>query len=184
MEQKFVVCVYGAASDNIHKRYKKETEELGYQLGSNGYSLVFGAGSTGLMGAVAQGMTRSKSEIIGVAPHFMLEFEDIYGECTHTIYTDTMAERKSVMEFNANAFIIVPGGIGTMDEFFQILTLKHLKRHDKPIVLFNSNGFYNSLVNLINEYTAKGFISKNITDAFVVCDDIEETLDYLNSLKK
>lgn len=181
--EKYRVCVYGAASDKIAKKYKTNVEKLGYELGRNNFSLVFGAGSTGLMGAVAEGVTRSESEIIGVAPHFMHEFEDIYDKCTQTIYTDSMSERKSVMEFSANAFIIVPGGIGTMDEFFQILTLKQLKRHNKPIVLFNYNGFYNSLINLIDEYIKKGFIGEKVRDCFVVCDDVEETVEYLNKIR-
>lgn len=180
---KYVVCVYGAASDKISQKYKKSVELLGYELGKSGYSLVFGAGSTGLMGAVANGFKRSKADILGVAPHFMREFEPIYADCTQTIYTDSMSERKSVMEFSANAFIIVPGGIGTMDEFFQILTLKQLKRHNKPIVLFNYNGFYNSLINLIDEYIKKGFIGEKVRDCFVVCDDTEEVINYLNKIR-
>lgn len=180
MNQTYTVCLYGAASDKISNHFKDEVERLGVELGKNNYSLIYGAGSTGLMGAVARGMTKINGEIIGVAPHFMHEFEDIYKDCTKTIYTESMAERKSIMEFSANAFIIAPGGIGTLDEFFQILTLKQLKRHNKPIIIFNYDNFYTSLINLMKEYVEKGFIAENIDTLYVECKTIEELIKYLD----
>ena len=131
------ITLYGAASEKIDRIYMTRVEELGKALAEKGHALVFGAGSTGLMGAAARGFAAGNGKIVGVTPHFMHELEPICDFCTELIQTETMADRKDIMEEKADAFIIVPGGIGTFDEFFQILTLKALGRHSKPIILYN-----------------------------------------------
>ena len=131
------VTLYGAASESIDRIYIDRVEELGLALANEGHTMIFGGGASGLMGAAARGMQKGKGKIIGVIPHFIHEFEPVYDGCTELIHTETMAERKDEMEGLADAFIIVPGGIGTFDELFQILTLKVLKQHDKPIILYN-----------------------------------------------
>lgn len=176
---KYTICVYGSAGDGAFNEYKPIVEELGCKLAKNGYSLVYGAGSTGLMGAAARGFTKGNGEIIGVAPRFMTEFEALYDKCTELIQTDDMAERKSIMEYKADCFLVVPGGIGTLDELFQVLALKQLKRHDKPIIIFDYDGFYALLVDLIMNYIDKGFLNEAIIDMFVVCESPEDVINYL-----
>lgn len=122
------ICIYGAASDNIDKIYKTNGEELGREIARRGHTLLFGSGACGLMGACARGAESLGGNIVGVMPAFMEEYEGIYRNCTERIITETMAERKSIMEERSDAFIITPGGIGTLDEFFQILTLVDLDR--------------------------------------------------------
>ena len=124
------ITLYGAASDRIDKEYIEGVEELGREMARRGHVMVYGAGSTGLMGAAARGMHEENGKIIGITPHFMHKLEPISELCTELIATDTMAERKTIMEEKADAFIITPGGLGTLDEFFQILTLKVLQQHD------------------------------------------------------
>ena len=163
------ICVYGAAREQIDPHYIEMTERLGKLIGTHGHKIIYGAGATGLMGAVARGVDSVGGTVIGVTPHFMHKFEPIYG-CTKTIETKTMAERKNVMEKKANAFIVVPGGIGTLDEFFQILTLKELGQlAKKPIVLFNIDGFYDELYAAILAAKNKGFLREGALELFTVC---------------
>ena len=170
------ICMYGAASDKINDNYKKMTELLGEEIAKNGHSLVYGAGATGLMGACARGVTKGKGEIIGVTPHFMHNIEEVYSKCTKLINTETMAERKAIMEDMADAFVIVPGGIGTYDEFFQVLTLKQLKRHNKPIVIYNINGYYDYIPDVIGSGIVKGFISPIVAEMFTICETYEDVV--------
>lgn len=177
------ITLYGAASDRIKEEYVKATEELGLEMAKRGHTMVFGAGSTGLMGAAARGMHKGGGYIIGVTPHFMHTLEPISELCTELIATETMAERKSLMEKKADAFVIVPGGVGTLDEFYQILTLRVLGRIEKPIILYNTDGFWNSTLAVIKEGVDKGFISPEALMDFVLCDTPSEVFDVLEKGK-
>ena len=173
------ITLYGAASEKIDRVYKEAVYELGLEMARRGHTMVFGAGSTGLMGAAAEGMVAGGGKVIGVTPHFMHEFEPIYEKCTEQIETETMSERKDVMEKLADAFIIVPGGIGTFDEFFQILTLKKLGRHKKPIILFNCANFWDNMLAVVGSDMFKGFIGSDVSDCFAVSQTPASTLDLL-----
>lgn len=173
------ITLYGAASDRIQELYVKATEELGFEMAKRGHTMVFGAGSTGLMGAAARGMHKGGGRIIGVTPHFMHKLEPVSELCTELIATETMAERKLLMEEKADAFVIVPGGVGTLDEFYQILTLRVLGRMEKPIILYNTNGFWNSTLAVIKEGVDKGFISPDALMDFALCDTPQEVFDVL-----
>ena len=173
------ITLYGAASDRIQELYVKATEELGFEMAKRGHTMVFGAGSTGYMGAAARGMHKGGGRIIGVTPHFMHKLEPVSELCTELIATETMAERKTIMEQKADAFVIVPGGIGTFDEFFQILTLKVLGRHNKPIILYNIKGFWNGMLAVIKECVDKGFVAPEALADFCLCDTPEEVFDVL-----
>lgn len=173
------ITLYGAASNSIERAYIEGVEELGRVMARRGHTMVFGAGGTGLMGAAARGMHECGGRIIGVTPHFMHELEPVSELCTELIGTETMAERKYEMERLADAFVIVPGGVGTFDEFFQILTLRVLDRHEKPIILYNINGFWNSMVAVIREGVEKGFIAASALVDFCVCDTADEVFDAL-----
>ena len=137
------ICVFGAASAHIDNIYIRAVEELGEKMAKRGHSLVFGAGATGLMGAAARGVKRGGGKIHGVIPDFFRdeEVEAIYEGCDKITYTENMSERKRVMEDEADAFIITPGGIGTFEEFFEVLTLKQLGRHDKTMAILNISGY-------------------------------------------
>ena len=117
------LCIYGAASNEIHEEYIKALEEMGETFGKRGHSLVFGGGASGLMGAAARGFHRGGGQIFGVAPSFFNVDGVLFPHCTELFYTETMGERKAKMEDLADAFLIAPGGIGTFEEFFEALTL-------------------------------------------------------------
>ena len=170
------ITLYGAASDNIDNVYKKKVGELGREMGRRGHTMVFGAGSTGLMGAAARGIREEGGELIGVTPHFMHDLEPIYDLCTKLIDTETMSERKHEMEALADAFIVLPGGIGTLDEFFETLTLRSLDRFDKPIVLYNGGGYFDSMVAMLQDQVQRGFVKERILTLFDVADKPEEAV--------
>ena len=173
------ICIYGAASAELDPVYYEKTEELGRLMAKRGHGLVFGGGQTGLMGAAARGVSAENGYILGIAPSFFDEPGILYKGCTEFIMTETMRERKYLLEEKSDATIVVPGGIGTYEEFFEILTLKSLERLDRPIVLYNINGYYNIMRKLL-EYTAQErFMSENILKMCCFMDDPEEILDYI-----
>lgn len=180
----YFACVYGGASENIDAVYKNEVERLGRIIADSGVSLIYGAGATGCMGAVARGVTAAGGYVMGTTPKFMGDFEQIY-PCDNLVIVDTMNERKMIMEKHADLFIIVPGGVGTMDEFFQVLTLKHLKQIESPIVLVNINGYYDSLVAFMNNVTDKNFAGQGVYDLFDVVDSVDDPklIKYLENVK-
>lgn len=173
MSRRFFACVYGGANERIASRHKEKIEELGRIIALNGFSLVYGAGATGCMGAVARGVKENGGFVLGISPYFIGEFEDIF-DCDNKVMVDTMAERKTLMEKHADVFFIAPGGIGTMDEFFQVLTLKYLKRLDVPIVVLNLEGFYDSLLVLIRDLVKFGALTEGIYELFDVVSEVNE----------
>lgn len=177
------ICVYAAASNKIDKLYIEELELLGEQLAKAGHSLVFGGGETGLMGAIARGFTKGDGNILGVTPRFIQDFESPYDKCTNLIQTETMAERKVIMEGNSDVFLIAPGGVGTFDEFFQILTLKQLNKLDCPIILYNLNDFYSSLDAYLSSCFEKGFMA-NTNELYTMCNTNQEVLGTLKQFEK
>lgn len=154
------ICIYGAASTDIDKGYMEIVEQLGETLAKRGHTLIFGAGNGGLMGAAARGFKKGGGRVAGVAPTFFRDtvIEELYPHCDNIIYTDSMGMRKSVMEMNADAFIVTPGGIGTFDEFFQVLTLKQLHQINKPIAIFNIRGYYYSIEALMHNGAEEKFL--------------------------
>ncbi len=162
------ICMYGAASDSIERMYIRQAEQLGKEIAAGGHSLVYGGGASGLMGACARGMAAENGTVIGVIPEFMKEFENINEQCTQLIRTESMADRKEVMENLADAFVILPGGVGTMDEFFQILTMAYLRQKSAPIVIFNIKGYFDSILGFIDAGIEKGFIHERLRDTFIV----------------
>lgn len=179
---KLTICMYGAASNDIDPSFISAGENLGYEIARRGHRMIYGAGASGLMGACARGMKAANGEIIGVIPDFMDDFEPIFYDCTKLIRTDTMAQRKETMEKEADAFIICPGGVGTMDEFFQIITLAQLHRKQAPIIIYNVNGFYDKLILFIQESIKSGFIKGDITEYFTVSTSPVDILDKIEAL--
>lgn len=177
------IAVYGAASSLIDSSYKQAGIELGRKIAQRGHGLVFGGGANGMMGALAEGVHEEQGYILGVVPEFFHESnpEVSYKECSEYIYTDTMRERKRQMEENCDAFIITPGGIGTLDEFFEILTLKQLGRHNKAIVVYNINGFFDELASSLYKMVKEQFITNDCVELCKVSTDADEILEYIEA---
>lgn len=177
------ICVFGAASNEINPTYIDLVEILGEELAKRGHELVFGAGANGLMGAVARGVTKGGGKITGVIPSFFKEesIEHIYQKCDTLIYTETMRERKAKMEDLSDAFLIVPGGIGTFEEMFEVLTLKQLARHDKPIIFYDINNYYEPIEEMLEKGFRERFIRSDCRLLYKYTKTPAEALDYLDN---
>ncbi|MBE7043597.1 MAG: TIGR00730 family Rossman fold protein [Ruminococcaceae bacterium] len=173
------ICVYGASSNKLDQSYISAVEEFGLQIAKRGHHLVFGGGAQGLMGATARGVHKGGGNIVGVAPSFFDVDGILYQDCTEFIYTETMRERKQIMEDRADAFVMVPGGIGTFEEFFEILTLKQLGRHQKAIACFNVNGFFDTMIAMLEEAIEGHFMAPACRELYRFFEKPEEILDYL-----
>lgn len=179
------ICIFGAASAHIDKKYIDRVEALSEELAKRGHSLVFGCGNTGLMGAAARGFKRGGGYIHGVVPSFFRKegVEQLYSECDKITYTETMSERKRVMEDDADAFIIMPGGVGTLEEFFEVLTLKQLGRHEKAIAIFNIDGYYSTLEKFMQELIERNFLVFRCYELYSYFNTAEELIKYLETYK-
>ncbi len=175
------VCIYGASSSTLDKIYYDEAERLGGLLARNGHGIVFGGGREGLMGAIARGMHANGGEIVGIAPKFFDEPGILYENCTELLFTETMRERKQLMEEKSDACIVLPGGIGTFEEFFEILTLKQLGQSERAIVLLNTNGYFEPMQALLQHAADNGFMSKNCLELYSFADSPEEAVDALKN---
>ena len=173
------ICIYGASSNKLAQEYFDAAETLGALMAQQGHTLVFGGGKGGLMGAVARGAHAHGGSIIGVAPRFFDEPGILFEECTEFIYTETMRERKAIMEERSDAFIVLPGGIGTYEEFFEMLTLKQLGRHSKPMAMLNTRKYYDPMAAMLQNTVDEGFMSANCMELFGVCDTPAEVLEYV-----
>ena len=176
------ICVYGASSNEIDQKYIETTEAFGRELAQRGHGIVFGGGANGLMGAAARGAHERGGEIIGVIPEFFKEMNgSFFKACTQLICTETMRSRKQKMEDLSNAFVVTPGGIGTFEEFFEILTLKQLGRHDKPIVIFNMYCYYEPMRAMMEAAIAQGFMKESCRELYLFADTAEQVLDYIEA---
>ena len=179
------ICLFGAASALIDTNYMKAVEELGEMMAKKGHTMIYGAGATGLMGAAARGMSKVHGrQIVGIAPRFFDTEGILYKQCSEMIYTDTMRERKSLMEEKADAFIMVPGGIGTFEEFFEVLTLNQLGQMHKPIAVYNINGYFNDLYALLQNIVRSHFAEKDILQLLTMYESAEEMLSDLEHTVK
>ena len=168
------ICIYGASSNKLAQEYYDAAEALGALMAGQGHTLVFGGGQGGLMGAAARGAHAHGGAIIGVAPRFFDEPGILYPHCTEFIYT---------MEERSDAFIVLPGGIGTYEEFFEMLTLKQLGRHAKPMAMLNTRGYYDPMSAMLQNTVDEGFMGASCMGLFGVCSSVEEVLDYILSAK-
>lgn len=175
------VCIYGASSTALDDVYYRESEKLGEQLAKNGYGLVFGAGNRGLMGSAARGAHAGDGYILGIVPSFFDMPGVIYQDCTELITTETMRERKQLMEEHSDAIVVLPGGIGTFEEFFEIYTLKQLGRVRHPIIIFNINRYYDPLLTMLEHAVREHFLDGEAMQLFVIRNSVEEVIETLKN---
>jgi len=173
------ICIYGASADAPARPYFDAARELGAELAQRGHVLVFGGGRGGLMGACAEGAAAQGGEIVGIAPRFFDEPGILYDRCTRLIYTETLRERKQRMEEESDAFVVLPGGIGTWEEFFETLTLKQLGRHAKPMAVLNTLGYYERMLDMLRSAADGGFMSRACLRLFGLCATPSEALEHV-----
>lgn len=174
------VCVFCGSRDGQISIYAEQAEKLGKSLAERGWRLVYGAGDVGLMGRVARAAQAAGGETFGVIPEHLLQREVGKRDLTQFVVTQTMHERKKVMFMNADAILVLPGGAGTLDEFFEVLTWRQLGLHDKPIVVVDTGGFWAPLRALLKAVVESGFADQSLSDMMAVAGDSDAALDLLD----
>ena len=175
------ICVFGASGSELDQKYFDDAHAFGALLAAGGHTLVFGGGCRGLMGACARGAAELGGEIIGIAPRFFDEPGILFDGCTRFVFTETMRERKTAMEQESDAFLVMPGGIGTLEEFFETLTLKQLGQHGKPIALLNTLGYFDALRVLLEQAAEGGFMSRRCLALCAFCTAPGDALDHVEA---
>lgn len=175
------LCVFcgSAAGEPV---YQEIAVDLGHRLAEQKMKLVYGGGNIGLMGILADAVLKSSGKVIGVIPQFLIDLEVAHQGLTELIVVNSMHERKAQMAFHADAFVALPGGFGTMEEFFEVLTWLQLGLHQKPCILLNVNDFYTPLLQFLRAAHEQGFISYENLRLITVCDSVDALLTLVATL--
>lgn len=168
------ICVFCGAQDAAPEVHQKVAAEMGKAIAKAGKTLVYGGGDCGLMGACANASLAAGGDVIGVFPRSLRDIEKEHQSLTEIHVVDSMHERKHLMYEKSDGFAIFPGGFGTMDEFFEVLTWRQLKLHDKPIIIFNHEGYWDHLVALMERVITTKFAREETWRLFEVVDTFEE----------
>ncbi|HEY1791721.1 MAG TPA: TIGR00730 family Rossman fold protein [Opitutaceae bacterium] len=167
-----LLCVYCSSSRHLDSRYYAAAEEVGRAMVAHGWGLVYGGGNVGMMGALAQAVKGAGGHVVGVIPDFMIERELAYHNADELVTTPSMRERKRIMEERASAFLALPGGIGTLEELAEIMTLRYIGRLDKPVVIFNQDGFYGDLLRFFDRMRQERFKSDRMRALYGVAESV------------
>ncbi len=173
------VCVFCASSAKVHESYLNEASLLGEVLVEHGYGLKYGGGAIGSMGAVANKVLEKKGVITGVIPHFMVAVEWEHKGVENMIHVETMSERKQLMIQNVEAIVVLPGGTGTLEELFEVLSLKKLGQFNRPVILVNTNNFFTPLVDLLHNMIDQKFMREehaNLWEVVASAKDVPEAI--------
>lgn len=168
------VCVYCGSSNRVDQVYKDSAIALGELIAANGWGVVYGGGRVGLMGLVADSALKNGAKVVGIIPEHIQSREIEHTDLTELHIVDSMHVRKQMMVDRADAFVVLAGGLGTLDEFFELLTWKQLGLHDKPIVLVNINGYWTKLLEAILHISDAGFMRKEDMGTFIVVESIDQ----------
>jgi uncharacterized protein (TIGR00730 family) len=175
------VCVFCGASSGNSSKYVDRAAQLGTALAGAGLGLVFGAGGVGIMGAVSNAVLDAGGEAIGVIPQALMDREHGRRDLTELRVVSTMHERKALMHDLSSAFVVLPGGLGTMEEFFEVLTWAQLGFHNKPIIVLDVDGYYQPLVELLDHALASGFMTAADRDLVAVVDSADQVVRLLST---
>ncbi|EIE49186.1 hypothetical protein C357_20275 [Citreicella sp. 357] len=170
------ICVYCGARNGKNATHARAAEALGLAIAGETWRLIYGAGDVGLMGIVARAAQSAGGETFGVIPTHLLAREVGKTDLTRLVITETMHERKKVMLMNADAIVLLPGGAGSLDEFFEVLTWRQLGLHDKPIVLLDSDGFWGPLKALMTHVVNEGFAESSLLDFVQSARNVDDTM--------
>jgi uncharacterized protein (TIGR00730 family) len=166
------ICVYCGSRFGAKPAYQADATALGTILAEEGWRLVYGAGDVGLMGAVANAAQAAGGETFGVIPTHLLRHEVGKRDLTSFVITENMHERKKVMYMNSDAVVVLPGGAGSLDEFFEVLTWRQLGLHEKPVYLLNTEGYWDKLIDLIDHVIEEGFAAPSLAGYIEVVPDV------------
>lgn len=173
------VCVYCGSSSRVDERYKKHAAELGARLAQNNIATVYGGGRVGLMGIVADSALAAKGKVVGIIPAHIQSKEIEHHGLTELHVVDSMHTRKRMMAEKSDAFVVLPGGFGTLDEAFEIITWKQLQLHEKPVIIFDDGGFWNPLVQLMDNIIREGFATDRHRSLYQVVTSLDGVMEAL-----
>ena len=177
------ICVFCGSSMGNDIRYQEAAAQLGEVLAQNDCILYYGGGNVGLMKVIADKMIEKGKEVVGVMPNLILDMEIGHDGISKMIEVDSMSERKTILINESDAFIAMPGGFGTLDELFEIVVLNQLRITDKPVALYNTLNYFDSLINFLDHAVSQGFIRKEHRDNIIVSDNPETILKELSRHK-
>jgi uncharacterized protein (TIGR00730 family) len=181
MRQIRSLCVYCGSAIEVDRRYREAAIRLGGVLAARGISLVYGGGRVGLMGLMADACLQAGGQVVGIIPEFLRSREVGHGAVTELVVVDSMHVRKQTMFDRSDGFVILPGGLGTLDETFEVLTWKQLRLHDKPIVVADIAGYWQPFEALIDHLIGAGFAKPAMRDLFTVVGDIDQIVPALEA---
>lgn len=173
------LCVFCSSSNHVPASFKRDAENLADRMAREKITLVYGGGSIGLMGVLADRVLAAGGSAVGVIPRFLADKELAHDNLTELVVTETMHDRKREMSSRADAFAILPGGFGTLDEFFEILTWKQLRLHGRPIVVANTDGWFDPLLAYCRVAVERKMVARQNLDLFEVVDSAERVVDAL-----
>ena len=176
------VCVFGGAASGNHPEYQQEATRLGQMLGARGYEVIYGGGHTGMMGALADGALSSNGTVHGVIPSFLKNREIGHEDIASLTITDTMHERKKIMYDAADAFVVMPGGLGTLDETMEVLTWVQLGLLNAPVLVLNINDYWTPMANMLNHLVKAGFMHSARLDYVRYSTETDALIDHLSEL--
>jgi uncharacterized protein (TIGR00730 family) len=179
VEASFSLCVYCGSRPGVSPEFTEVARTVGQWIGQRGGQLVYGGGRNGLMGTVAQATLDAGGTVVGVIPKALVEKEWANHGCTELHVVDTMHERKRLMAERCDAFLALPGGIGTFEEFFEVWTWRQLGYHDKPVGLLNTNGYYDGLMTFLRSTVQQGFMGEWQMDLIRVDSEVKRLLPAL-----
>lgn len=175
------ITVFCGSSTGTETVFEEQAYKLGKCLAEQNIELVYGGAKVGLMGAVANGVMENNGKAIGILPKFLKNVEIAHENLTELILVETMHQRKTKMDELSDGIITLPGGFGTLEEFFEMLTWAQLGLHKKPVAILNTNGFYEELLSLIQKMVDKGFLKQANQEMLIVSDHIEELLNKMKN---
>lgn len=173
------VCVFCGSRTGDHPEFVAAATRLGRHLAAEGHTMVYGGGSTGMMGAIANAMLENEGRIIGVIPEHLARVELMHAEVADMRVTRNMHERKALMHELSDLYVTLPGGFGTMEELFEAVTWAQLELHTRPIVLLNLHGLYDGIVDLVDSMTGRGFLSPKCQQLMKVVSTVDELIEWL-----
>ena len=171
------ICIFCGSSMGFDPIYREKAAELGRAMVEQQCELLYGGGSVGLMKIIADVMLENNCKVTGTITEHLMDMEVGYKDIDELIVVDSMAERKKILEDMADGFIAMPGGLGTMDEFFEAFVLSQLRVFDKPVALYNVNGFYDDIIRFIDHAAKEGFIRKEHAYNLIVSDNPKDLLE-------
>ncbi len=177
------LCVFCASSNAVDAVYLDAARDLGRRMGEAGIGLVYGGAAIGLMGAVARGVHEKGGKVTGVLPKFFQKVEIEYGEADELIVTRDMRERKGVMDARSDAFIVLPGGVGTLEEAMEIFSLVQLKQTQKPLVFINTEGFYDGIIRHFEQLVALKFAKEETLKMYALVNTPEEAMEFIENFR-